>query len=186
MRPGGYRGAFGPALAARVFSREFTAVRFEKLSDKLSGLPGLDCPAHPDMILFEVLPTTTGGAGTAWVERYTVTCNRSVRRSLFLSVEDGKLLFAAPLMPGDTMAGPRLQYDTVPLVQAAAQLPGGGGCNDMFVADTIVLEPPESLTTPWYERWTVVACTKPVLVDVTYSPTPADGGTDISVHAVKP
>ena len=178
--------AYGQPLTARIFSSEFTAVRFDKLAQKLSGMPGLDCPAHPSMILSDVLPSTTGGAGTAWVERYTVACNRTVRRSLFLSLEDGKPLFVVPLMPGDTLAGPQLQYDTLQFVNMAAQPGGGKGCNYVFVADTAVVAPPTSAGTPWFERWTVMACGNSVSMDVSYTPTPADGGTDISVHAAKP
>lgn len=178
--------AYGEPLTARIFSSEFTAVRFERLAQKLSGMPGLDCPAHPSMILSDVLPSSTGGAGTSWVERYTVACNRTVRRSLFLSIEDGKPLFVVPLMPGDTLAGPQLQFDTLQFVSMAAQPGGGKDCNYVFVSDTTVVTPPEPAGMPWSERWTVMACGKSIDMDVGYVPTPADGGTDISVHAVNP
>lgn len=86
-----------------------------------------------------------------------------------------------PKLPGDSLADSRLQRDTVPLV-SVYEMSAGSECDRSRIADTAVATFPEIVgMSPWIETWTVDRCGELVHYKITYTPTPARGGTDIAV-----
>ena len=170
--------AYGEDVAKRVFSDEFTDMR--KHLVKIGG-PDKDCEADPEFVLREVSPIkgAEAEADAAWIERYDVTCEETLRRSAFLQMKDGKV-YPMALLPGATIADYLLQADALNIVSTAAMMRIDKECSEASVTDTAVSQPPEGAERPWKERWSVDACGEPQEIDVDFTPS-AQGGTNISV-----
>jgi hypothetical protein len=95
--------------------------------------------------------------------------------------------FGYGMLPGGSAAGPLLQRDTFNMVGAVAiTSPPALSCSQDEamrtgrVVDTVLLDTyvPGGI---WHERWIAQVCGIERPVVVTFTPTPADGGTDFSV-----
>ena len=49
----------------------------------------------------------------SWIERYTVQCNKMVRRSLLMVIRGSVLEESSILLPGETIADPLLQMNAL-------------------------------------------------------------------------
>jgi hypothetical protein len=90
---------------------------------------------------------------------------------------------------GKTTAGPLLQrdaYQYVTIATDSAETLAGhkSSCGRVaMIYDTRVVTPPNG-NAPWKEIWSVSKCDFKARIAVDFTPT-ADGGTDISAHALK-
>ena len=168
--------AYGEPVAKRVFSDELTDMRKQLI--KAGGL-AKGCPADPEFVLRDVYPIKDAEADAAWIERYDVDCEETLRRSAFLQMKDDKF-YPMALLPGATIADYMLQADALNIVSTAAVTRIDKECNEASVTDTAVSQPPEAAGQPWKERWSVDACGEQQEIDVDFTPSP-QGGTDISV-----
>jgi hypothetical protein len=168
--------AYGEQVAKRVFSDELTAMRKQLI--KAGGLDQ-SCAADPQFVLRDVYPIKGAEADAAWIERYDVACEETLRRSAFLQMKDDKF-YPMALLPGATIADYMLQADALNIVSTAAVTRIDKECNEASVTDTAVSQPPEGAGQAWKERWSVNACGELQEIDVDFTPSP-QGGTDISV-----
>jgi len=168
--------AYGEQVAKRIFSDELTDMRKQLI--KAGGLDK-DCAADPKFVLRDAYPVKGTEADAAWIERYDVTCDETLRRSAFLQMKDDKF-YPMALLPGATIADYMLQTDALNIVTTAAATRIDKECDEASVTDTAVSQPPEGVGQPWKERWSVDACGEPQEIDVDFTPSP-QGGTDISV-----
>ncbi len=118
-------------------------------------------------------------ADAAWIERYDVACDETLRRSGFLQMKDDQV-YPMPLLPGATIADYLLQTDALNIVSTAAMMRIDKQCSGASVTDTAVSQPPEGAGQPWKERWSVDVCGELQEIDVDFTPSP-QGGTNISV-----
>ncbi len=176
--------AYGPELTSRILSDELTQQRLAALAEGVKIVPDLQCPADATFVVQDIFPTTLPYAGRFWVERLAIHCNRDIRFRLLFN-ENGGAIKAIPLVPGDTMVGAILEKDARQFVAMSAQGGKPEGCEQFLVVDTAVVNAQTTPEDTWIERWTASMCGKLSVHEVTFTPTPADGGTDISVHAVK-
>ena len=168
--------AYGEQVAKRVFSDEFTDMRKQLI--KAGGLDK-DCAADFEFVLRDVYPIKGTESDAAWIERYDVTCEETLRRSAFLQMKDDKF-YPMALLPGGTIADYMLQTDALNIVTTAAVTRIDKECSEASVTDTAVSQPPDGAGQPWKERWSVDACGEPQEIDVDFTPSP-QGGTNISV-----
>jgi len=168
--------AYGEQVAKRVFSDEFTDMRKQLI--KAGGLDQ-SCAADPQFVLRDVYPIKGTEADAAWIERYDVACDETLRRSAFLQMKDDKV-YPMALLPGATIADYLLQADALNIVSTAAVTRLDKECNEASVTDTAVSQAPEAAGQPWTERWSVDTCGEVQEIDVNFTPSP-QGGTDISV-----
>lgn len=168
--------AYGEQVAKRVFSDELTDMRKQLI--KAGGLDK-SCPADPEFVLRDIYPIKGTEADAAWIERYDVACDETLRRSAFLQMKDDKF-YPMALLPGATIADYMLQGDALNIVSTAAVTRIDKECNEASVTDTAVSQPPEGAGQPWKERWSVNTCGELQEIDVDFTPSP-QGGTDISV-----
>ena len=168
--------AYGEQVAKRVFSDEFTDMRKQLI--KAGGLDQ-SCAADPQFALRDVYPIKGTEADAAWIERYDVACDETLRRSAFLQMKDDKF-YPMALLPGATIADYMLQADALNIVSTAAVTRIDKECNEASVTDTAVSQPPEGPGQPWKERWSVNTCGEKQEIDVDFTPSP-QGGTNISV-----
>lgn len=168
--------AYGEQVAKRIFSDELTDMRKQLI--KAGGLDK-DCAADPKFVLRDAYPVKGTEADAAWIERYDVTCDETLRRSAFLQMKDDKF-YPMALLPGATIADYMLQADALNIVSTAAVTRIDKECNEASVTDTAVSQPPEAAGQPWKERWSIDACGEQQEIDVDFTPSP-QGGTDISV-----
>ena len=129
-------------------------------------------------------------AAGQWMESTEVSGCGTKRRLNVLTVvaPDGRLMHVATL-PGDTIADPTLQRDSLYSVLAAAAPVVPEDCADTHLTDTKFVGfdgPPAKDTAtgrparPWHEQWTVVGCGKAALVTLHYAP----DGDRMSIRAV--
>jgi len=176
--------SYGAKIAARVFSNEFTPTRAEAIAKSAARIPGFQCPAEPKFALLEILPFPVAPRAISWVERYAVECEPRVRRNLMLFLENEKSR-AIELLPGETKADPQLQRDSVGAAKLAAHAANPPGCEKSWVTDTREIEPYKGADTPWLERWTLDLCGKNAEVEMTFTPTGGNTGTDFSAKLIK-
>jgi len=174
--------AFGPKIAARIFSDEFTPTRADVIQKSAVNIPGFRCPAKPQIALLEILPYPVAPKAISWVERYAVGCEPRARRNFMLFLE-GEKSRAIELLPGETKADPRLQRDSLRAAKMVAARVNPPGCEKSWVTDTSEIEPFKR-GTPWIERWKLDLCGKEAEVEMTFTPT-SDGGTDFAASLAK-
>lgn len=114
-----------------------------------------------------------------WVERILVDrCGeQALRRVLVTASPEGHLIISL-LVPGGFLGNYRLEVETRKLVAQDAM--ARNDCSDMkqfYVTDTRVISAPKAGR--WSERWSVVACGAPDLVDVYFGP--SSTGTYVSL-----
>ena len=98
------------------------------------------------------------------------------------------------LLPGTTLADPKLTSDVMPLVFARAATALGDACKDSLIFDTQVNTPPKprpgDTRAVWQETWTVIGCGKTAAVPIDFIPDSGNGpGTSFVVNlavAAKP
>ena len=174
--PLGLTRSYGEDVAKRAFSDELTEKRKELI--KGSVAPAQKCPAEPKFVLRDVFPYQVARTDIAWVERYEVACDETLRRAALMILDDGKIE-ALPLLPGATIADPSLQVDAANIITTAALTRGTNECNEAAITDTALTEKPR-VGQPWKERWSVSTCGDLQKVDVVFTPS-AEGGTNIAV-----
>jgi hypothetical protein len=179
-----FEKTYGPELTARVKSDDLTAQRFKDLGDAVQIIPNLGCPATLAAVLQDLYPVELPFDGRFWLERYSVTCKRDVHIRVLWHEEKGAIE-AIPLSPGETLVGVILEKDARKFVEMAARADQPAGCEQFMIVDTVVVQSQKTPADPWIERWTASSCGGLADYDITFTPTPADGGTDISVHAAK-
>jgi hypothetical protein len=168
--------AFGAAIAARIFSKEFAETRADALRKSGANIPGFDCKGDRLSALIEALPYPVSAQSISWVERYALDCEPLARRNLMLFLENEKSR-AIELLPGETKADPRLQRDAIRGAKAAAGTAGLSGCDKSWVTDTKEIEPYRNATTPWSEQWSFDLCGKRAEVEMSFLPQGAAGTT---------
>ena len=176
--------ALGGSLAARVLSDELTPQRIEQLSTAVSSVPDLACPSDLKLSLTQIYPVGETADETFWIERYKVHCNRDETVRLMLNAAEGDIAVTL-LTPGETIADPVLEGDARKSVLTAAEAAKPVGCDVVMIVDTAIVQPPEAEDAPWKERWSVSACQARLAYDVSFTPAPDEGGTAITVLAVK-
>ncbi len=132
--------------------------------------------------------------GGAWKEQVRESGCGSERLLNALTVASpGGALETRPMLPGSTIADPRLQGDSV---RYAAGAMGGmpAGCEQGAVLDTRYVglegQPPGTRPAPngpvaaWSEIWTLQACAKRVQVEMHFKPDAT--GTDIRANPAQP
>jgi len=84
---------------------------------------------------------------------------------------------ARPLLPGTTLAGPRLQVDVFksPALQLRIGRWRDPGCTMAYVSDTAFVDResaplPGAASPPWREVWTLAACERTESITVTFAP----------------
>jgi hypothetical protein len=105
-----------------------------------------------------------------WIERVLVDrCGgEALRRVLVTAKPDGELIVSL-LVPGGFLGNYRLEFEARKLVAQDAM--ARNDCSDMkrfFVTDTRVVQTPSRGR--WAERWSVIACGAPDVVDVYFGP----------------
>ncbi len=118
----------------------------------------------------------------AWRLGYNAQrCGTAKRFNALFVIRAGDVPTAQALVPGATIAGVQLMFDTVknavPLLLALAK-----DCKDLRVVDTRVTRPLTQLGASWGEEWQFQRCGETVDVPINFVPT-ADGGTDIQIRA---
>jgi len=95
----------------------------------------------------------------------------------------------ARLLDGDSLTGPQLQHDALPIASGA--IVAGAGCSTDAAAQGSVRmgraqlsQRPTGAGSPWQELWTGSACGKSVTVLMTFTPDQNDPGTSISASIV--
>lgn len=123
----------------------------------------------------------------AWQETIHVDgCGFTRNLNVLTVVRAPREMLSIVLAPGETRGDPTLQKDAATYVFAAvaARVPG---CRDAYVDDTQIDADRSNLPSlspgkpGWGEDWTVMACGRPVVVELTF--TPDATGTTISAHA---
>ena len=171
--------ALGHDIAARVMSDEYTGVRKKKLGATLEGVPGLDCGTGWQFGLVGIHRYADLDDQRSWIERYTVQCNKLVKRSLLMVIRGSVLEESSILLPGETIADPVLQMNALGDLAPLALAKASRDCQQHYVFDTAVIEPPSGGS--WKERWSFMVCDKAVDVDAAFVPAPG-GGTSVIGH----
>lgn len=131
--------------------------------------------------------TGTNGnlVNATWVETVPGTaCGEHRRYRVLVAIRGGKASIA-PLLPGDSFAGPQLEADAVaPLTAAtAAFVPKGQTC-PVDVLDTTLDGPtPAAEKAAWSEVWTVRTCGKTLRVPIRFVPDVVGVGTSIRIES---
>ena len=160
------------------------------------GCPGANYTTTGTVGVLTPLLTDAGGRLVAgeWKEqiRESGCGTERLLNALTRAGPDGALE-TQPLLPGSTIADPRLQRDSV---RFAAGAMGGmpPGCDGGAVTDTRfvgvdgqpagVLPLPASPPRPWTEVWTLQACAKRAQVEMHFKPDAT--GTDIRANPARP
>ena len=182
---------YGEALAARVFSEEFTE---QRLAAIMQTVPQTD---EFGWAVYDLYPHTLESGAPSWIERYLVSAGSETKRGLILWLEDEGLQMAH-LIPGETLADVRLQCDALETVllfvlgQAGRENQADFTFNPALAAlgipdvwpddcgatlyDTAILAVPNDEGTSWSERWGLNVGGEDVIVDIDFVAAP-DGGT---------
>lgn len=175
--------AFGPEIAAKIFSDDFTPLRQEAVLRSARTIPGFECPAEPPIALIDLVPTPIKPGAVSWIESYAVGCAPQARRN-FLLLLDGERGRIAELVPGLTIADPALQHDANHAAKVLVKSSRPAGCERTILIDTLLTTPPEGAGSSWIERWTFDQCTTRADVEMTFTPSPK-GGTAWSAKLVR-
>ncbi len=168
--------AFGPEIAGKIFSDDFTPLRHEAVLRSTQTIPGFECPGDPQITLADVIPYPVKPGAVSWIETYAVACAPSARRN-FLLLLDGERGRIAELLPGSTIADPTLQHDASHGARLLAKSARPEVCAQTILIDTRVTAPPESAATPWTERWTFDQCAVRTDVEMRFTPSAKGGAT---------
>ena len=172
--------AFGKEVADRIFSPACTQMRQQVMARSTKFIPGYACPDDVKISLGQVTPWPIKPGAVSWIERYNVVCAPATQRN-FLAIVEGEARMIE-LLPGQTLADPALQRDSLTGVKASAIPANPKDCNRSVVTDTKVTTPMSGGL--WAERWSLDQCGVKADVDVTFTTSPR-GGTDWSVKLVK-
>ena len=92
-------------------------------------------------------------------------------------------------LPGATLADMRLQNDASMMAVTAVLTKPAPGCDTararttLKIVDTVLTSPaPTSASMPWTERWMFTTCGASVPVEMTFTPTPGQGGVAFSAR----
>jgi hypothetical protein len=182
-RPDAAIKAFGPEIAGKIFSDDFTPLRHEAVLRSTQTIPGFECPGDPQLTLADVVPYPVKPGAVSWIETYVVACAPRAKRN-FLLLLDGERGRIAELLPGGTITDPALQHDASDAARVLAKSLRPPTCARTILTDTRVTAPPEGAAAPWVERWTFDQCATATDVEMTFTPA-AKGGTTWSVTLVK-
>jgi hypothetical protein len=172
--------AFGKEVADRIFSTAYTPMRQQVVTRSAKFIPGYVCPEDVKISLHHVTPWPIKPGAVSWIERYTVVCTPAALRN-FLAIVEGEARMIE-MLPGQTLADPALQRDSLVGVKASAAAANPKDCNRSIVTDTKVTTPMSGGL--WEERWSLDQCGVKADVEVTFTAS-ARGGTDWSVKLVK-
>ncbi len=118
----------------------------------------------------------------AWTESESVTACGETRLHHVFSIARGMNIARLARLVGTSIADAKLQNDTLPAVRVAAKTAAPDNCEKAFVTDTQVVAregdggiPPTDGRKPWTEEWTLRACSRDIVVPVTFTPTPPRG-----------
>jgi hypothetical protein len=175
--------AFGPEIAAKIFSDDFTPLRHEAVLRSTQTIPGFECPGDPQITLADVVPYPVKPGAVSWIESYVVACAPRAKRN-FLLLLDGERGRIAELLPGGTITDPTLQHDASHGAKLLAKSLRPETCGRTILVDTRVTAPPEGTAAPWIERWTFDQCAVATDVEMTFTPS-AKGGAMWSGTLVK-
>jgi hypothetical protein len=183
-RPDAAIKAFGPEIAGKIFSDDFTALRHEALQRSTRTIPGFECPGDPQVTLAEVVPYPVKPGAVSWIESYVVACAPRAKRN-FLLLLDGEQGRIAEMLPGGTITDPVLQRDASHGAKSVVKTLRPQGCDHTTLTDTRLTSPPDGAGTPWVERWTYDQCAVKAEVDMTFTPSANGGGTTWNASLVK-
>jgi hypothetical protein len=175
--------AFGPDIAGKIFSDEFTPLRHEAILRSAKTIPGFECPGDPQVTLSEVNPYPVKPGAVSWIETYTVGCAPRAKRN-FLLLLDGERGRIAELLPGSTLTDPALQHDASHSAKVLVKSIQPQDCDKTILVDTLLTVPPDAAGAAWTERWTFDRCTARAEVDMVFTPSPK-GGTTWSAKLVR-
>jgi hypothetical protein len=125
------------------------------------------------------------------IEHLSVTgCGRTTRHNLMVyRVRTGGWR-ALALLPGNSLASPVLQRDTLTMaLRATVQLSPNAPCppdstteQRMRLGEIQLVRPPTRVGAPWTERINITYCGLERPFEATFTPTPRDGGTDYALR----
>jgi hypothetical protein len=130
----------------------------------------------------------------AWKESFDyVGCDSRRRFNLITVVLPGKGAQVAPLLPGTTIADPRLQKDSI-LFAFTGTAALTHDCKEKLVVDThfdawtgdVVKDAASPHARPWQETWTVWACGQAIDVPMHFTPDRTGTGIRSAPSEAKP
>ncbi len=167
--------AFGPDIARKIFSDDYTALRQQAMARSQKMVPGFECSSGTRIALTALTPYPVRPGVVSWIETYEVGCKPRATRSFLLLLEDDQVRIGE-LLPGQTRADPLLQRDVAMAARMAVKPKKPSGCHRAVVTDTSVVTPPQERN-PWVERWSFDLCGTQAAVELTFTPS-VRGGTD--------
>lgn len=104
---------------------------------------------------------------------------------MVLRVRNSVEWMAMPMAPGDSLTSPHLQRDLQPTLFQAMSTGLSCSVEEMQTTfrpgETTVVKRGEQ-GEPWTERWPATLCGQDRTVEITFTPTAADGGTDFAIR----
>ncbi len=161
--------AFGPEIAGKIFSDDFTTLRHEALRRSARTIPGFECPGDPQVTLADVIPSPVKPGAVSWIESYVVACAPRAKRN-FLLLLDGDRGRIAELLPGGTITDPALQHDASHAAKMVVKPIRPAGCDRTTLIDTLLATAPEGAGASWVERWAYDQCAVRTEVEMTFTP----------------
>lgn len=172
-RPDATIKAFGPDIARKIFSDDYTSIRQQAMARSQKMVPGFECSSGARIALTDLTPYPVRPGVVSWIETYEVGCKPRATRSFLLLLEDDQVRIGE-LLPGVTRTDPLLQRDAHAAARSVAKVKKPDGCHRAVVTDTSVVAPPEGRE-PWVERWTYDMCGTPATVEMTFTPSERSG-----------
>lgn len=169
------RSAFGPAVASRIFSGEYTPMRRDMVQKSIARIPTYECGKEPLMALAFVVPFPIKPGAVSWVERIVIDCKPRTQRN-FLAIMEGNSPRMIELLPGNSATDPVLQRDAFAGSSAAIAGARPQGCDRQWVIDTR-LQGERRANAPWTEIWSYDLCGKKADVEMTFAPSASQGTT---------
>jgi hypothetical protein len=126
-----------------------------------------------------------GIVNATWVETVPGNaCGANRRYRVLVAIRGGKAT-VAPLLPGDSFAGPQLEKDAeLPLVAATASfVPKAQKCPVDVLDTRLVGNAPTANKQPWNEMWTVQTCNRKLNVPIQFVPDAVGEGTSIKIES---
>jgi hypothetical protein len=121
-----------------------------------------------------------------WVEMVPGTaCGQARRYRVLVMIRGGKATIA-PILPGESIASPRLETDAQgPMIAAtAAFVPKGASCPvDVLDTKLVGAAPAAGTKDPWNEMWLVQTCGKRLNVPIQFVPDAVGVGTSIKIES---